>query len=57
MIEDIADELMKVVDTSAQKLKTLDEVLVSNKPAQNMWSIQQILARISHTGYLEVDFG
>ncbi len=46
MPEDTANELIKIVDTTAQKLKTLDEVLVREKPAPNKWSIQQVLGHL-----------
>lgn len=46
MVKDIANELMKVVDATVPKLKSIDEECVREKPAPNKWSIQEILGHL-----------
>jgi len=46
MVKDTANELLKVVDETARKLKSLDEKLVREKPAPNKWSIQEIVGHL-----------
>ena len=46
MTQKPADELVKVVEATARKLKSLDEILVRSKPDPDRWSIQEILGHL-----------
>ena len=45
-VEKTADELVKVVEAAALKLKSVDETLVRSKSDPDRWSIQEILGHL-----------
>jgi hypothetical protein len=45
-MKNIAEELSNLVDTTAQKLRTLDVERVRIRPAPNKWSVQEIIGHL-----------
>jgi len=46
MVVHVADELRQIVETTAMKLKTLEEPVLQAKPNPRTWSIQEILGHL-----------
>ncbi len=46
MVDEVARKLVEIVDTTAEKLRSLDAAVASAKPAADKWSIQEILGHL-----------
>lgn len=45
-VEDVAHELVRIVDRAAEELKRLDEPVVTHKPDETTWSIKEIIGHL-----------